>query len=94
MMTNIRGLPAIIPLIFAPKVVIKASYYGTSYASVLCGLGVNERNKPVYPEHDLNVVFDVEFTDEDLVMVYYVKLRFNLTKFTKIRCRLTKYDSL
>lgn len=67
LMPNIHGLPSLISLIFAPTIELRRSSQGSKYIGALCGLGYNkETNKSLFPDHDMNVVFDVQITLQDL----------------------------
>lgn len=46
----------------------------TMYTGLLCGLGIDEFGRSLFPEHDTEVIFDCEFTVEDLVVIN--KLRY------------------
>lgn len=70
LMPNIPGLTALLSLIFAPRVELRVNKFGNRYSSVLCGLGYNEETRTsAFTEHDMEVPFDVEITNEDLVTV-------------------------
>ena len=41
---------------------------------VLCGLGANPiTNTSLYPDHDMDIAFDVQITTEDLVRVCSIR---------------------
>lgn len=54
------------------------------YTGLLCGLGVDDCDRPIYPEHDMEVVFDCEFTPEDYITVN--QLRFLMSDILKRGC--------
>lgn len=65
------GLSSLITLIFTPYMELRRSPLGTYYTGALCGLGYNRTTeKSLFPEHDLEILFDVEITMNDLKMVY------------------------
>ncbi|TGZ49356.1 putative ATP-dependent RNA helicase spindle-E, partial [Temnothorax longispinosus] len=63
------GLASLVILIFTPCMELRRSPMGIYYTGVLCGLGYNYNsttNESLFPEHDLETLFDVEFTMDDL----------------------------
>ncbi|RXG53979.1 putative ATP-dependent RNA helicase TDRD9 [Armadillidium vulgare] len=68
--TLMPALPGMLPLcllIFSPFVELRVNEDGWQYIGALCGLGSNPDNgEPIYPEDDIEVPFDFNFTDEDL----------------------------
>jgi hypothetical protein len=46
-------------------------------SGVLCGLGYNPvTNTSLYPDHDMDIGFDVQFSTEDLVRVFILSFDF------------------
>lgn len=70
---NIPGLAALLALIFAPRVELRCNSRRTYYTGALCGLGPinNCTNRAVFPDHDMEIQFDVEITMNDIKEVYY-----------------------
>ncbi|XP_015515166.1 probable ATP-dependent RNA helicase spindle-E [Neodiprion lecontei] len=67
LMPNIHGLPSLMALIFAPTIELRRTESGSRYIGALCGLGFDpETNRSLFPDHDMNVVFDVEISLDDL----------------------------
>ncbi|XP_046744424.1 probable ATP-dependent RNA helicase spindle-E [Diprion similis] len=67
LMPNIHGLPSLLALIFAPTIELRRSQSGSRYVGALCGLGFDpETNRSRFPDHDMNVVFDIEISLDDL----------------------------
>jgi len=67
------GLTTLITLIFTPYMELRRSPLGTYYTGALCGLGYNRiTGKSLFPKHDLEIIFDVEITMNDLRMVYVI----------------------
>lgn len=67
LMPRIPGLAALIVLIFTPHMELRRSALGTYYTGALCGLGYDPVTKTsIFPEHDIELIFDVEITLEDL----------------------------
>lgn len=72
LMPSIRGLPALIAMIFAPTIELRLDQEGKHKTGVLCGLGFNPvTNTSLYPDHDMDMGFDVQFSTEDLVRVWF-----------------------
>ncbi|XP_011352602.1 probable ATP-dependent RNA helicase spindle-E isoform X2 [Ooceraea biroi] len=64
------GLASLIALIFTPYMELRRNVLGTSYAGAYCGLGYNySTGESIFKEHDLEVLFDVEITMDDLRMI-------------------------
>ncbi|XP_041969908.1 probable ATP-dependent RNA helicase spindle-E isoform X2 [Aricia agestis] len=72
MMPNIRGLPAIIALLFCPSAELRRGAGGTRYVSVLCGLG-SAGGRPLFPEHDLLVNIDADMSVEDIGNINHIR---------------------
>ena len=89
LMPSIRGLPALIAMIFSPTIELRFPSFktkkqlrrhflsfrvdeeGKMRTGVLCGLGFNPvTNTSLYPDHDMDIAFDVQITTEDLVRVF------------------------
>jgi len=70
-MPAIPGLAPLLAMIFAPTMELRTDMEITRYTGVLCGLGTSpqEPDMPIYPDHDLEIVFDTEFSDEDIKVV-------------------------
>lgn len=65
------GLTSLITLILTPYMELRRSPMGTYYTGALCGLGYNRSTgESLFPEHDLEIMFDVEITMNDLRMVH------------------------
>ncbi|XP_075723023.1 tudor domain containing 9 protein spindle E isoform X2 [Rhipicephalus microplus] len=79
LMPLVPGLHCLLPLLFAPYSELRVNAERSEYIGALCGLGYEQRsNLPLYPEHDLEVSFDINFTNEDLFMVNKVRMMINL----------------
>ncbi|KMQ93554.1 atp-dependent rna helicase tdrd9 [Lasius niger] len=69
LLPNTPGLASLITLIFTPYMELRRSPLGTYYTGALCGLGYNpSTGKSLFPEHDIQVIFDIEITMNDLRM--------------------------
>ena len=63
-MPNIRGFPALMAVLFAPRVQLRANKERTHYIGAICGLGFDKRTmKSLDPEYDAEVcpLFLTEF---------------------------------
>lgn len=75
----IPGLTALLALIFTPRMELRRNSFGTCYVGALCGLGCDSSTKEsIFPEHDMEIYFDVEITFDDLqdvsenIFIYYM----------------------
>uniref|UniRef100_A0A1B6GC48 Probable ATP-dependent RNA helicase spindle-E n=1 Tax=Cuerna arida TaxID=1464854 RepID=A0A1B6GC48_9HEMI len=75
---NQNGLAALICLIFAPTIELRTDESLSQYTGALCGLGKLSNGQPLYKENDMEIIFDVEFTNEDILNVN--KLRYWLNE--------------
>ena len=70
LMPYLPGLTALIVLIFTPYMELRRNNFGTYYIGALCGLGFDPITKSsIYPEHDIELQFDIEITIDDLQFV-------------------------
>ncbi|XP_077521432.1 tudor domain containing 9 protein spindle E isoform X2 [Amblyomma americanum] len=75
----VPGLHCLMPVLFAPYVELRVNAERSEYTGALCGLGYETpTNLALYPEHDIEVAFDIAFTDEDLFMVNKIRMIINL----------------
>ncbi|XP_072756559.1 probable ATP-dependent RNA helicase spindle-E isoform X2 [Anoplolepis gracilipes] len=65
---NIPGLAALLALSFAPRIELRCNSRKTYYTGALCGLGpVNDRSRQsLFPDHDMEIKFDVQITIDDI----------------------------
>lgn len=71
LLPNTPGLASLTTLIFTPYMELRRSPLGTYYTGALCGLGCDRTTeKSLFPDHDLEIIFDVEITINDLRMVH------------------------
>ncbi|CAF0984305.1 unnamed protein product [Didymodactylos carnosus] len=67
LMPSIRGLPALIAMLFAPTIELRVDEERTKKIGVLCGLGYDpQTDEALYPDHDMDIAFDVHMTTDDL----------------------------
>jgi len=71
---NIPGLAALLALSFAPRMELRCNSRRTYYTGALCGLGSknNCTNQAIFPDHDIEIQFDVEITMDDVKEVYHL----------------------
>ncbi|OAD56842.1 putative ATP-dependent RNA helicase spindle-E [Eufriesea mexicana] len=70
LMPRIPGLTVLLTLIFTPYMELRRNNFGTYYTGALCGLGFDPVTKrSLFPEHDIEIHFDVEITITDLQFI-------------------------
>ncbi|KAL1461994.1 hypothetical protein WDU94_013849, partial [Cyamophila willieti] len=78
LMPNIPGLPALLSLLFAPQVELRANKDCTKVIGALCGLGyrMSEEGKfeALYPENDMEILFDIQVKNQFLTKVNALRL--------------------
>ncbi|KAF8774277.1 ATP-dependent RNA helicase TDRD9 like protein [Argiope bruennichi] len=79
LLPKLRGLPSIVCLLFAPYAEFRTDKARKSYTGALCGLGFNPMTgEPLYPDHDIEIAFDVEINLEDIMQINSIRMAFNL----------------
>merc|ERR1711887_459329 len=77
-MPSLLGLPSLLTLLFAPQVEFQTERNGTTMLGARCGLGWhhNKFQDPIalYPDHDIELTFDVEMTVGDICDVNTLRL--------------------
>ncbi|KYN06454.1 putative ATP-dependent RNA helicase spindle-E [Cyphomyrmex costatus] len=65
---NIPGLAALLILSFAPRMELRCNSRRTYYTGALCGLGPKDKftDRSIFPDHDIEIQFDVEITIDDV----------------------------
>lgn len=85
-MPNIRGLAALIPLMFTPRTEFRVDKKLEKYTGAICGLGVDPATGfAFYPDHDMEIYFDVEFTNKDIsavIIIIFINHQSYLKEFT------------
>jgi len=72
-MPTVPGMLPIVSMLFAPKIELRTKPGSDHYSGMLCGLGCERKTRiPLYPEHDMELVFDTAFSLKDLQGVSYV----------------------
>ncbi|XP_068110452.1 ATP-dependent RNA helicase TDRD9 [Hyperolius riggenbachi] len=77
LLPSIPGLPALISMLFAPMIELRVDSEIREYTGVLCGLGWQYRDLAVWPEHDIELAFDVRFTPDDLIKINMLRSAIN-----------------
>ncbi|XP_044870123.1 ATP-dependent RNA helicase TDRD9 isoform X1 [Mauremys mutica] len=78
LMPPIPGLPALLSMLFAPVIELRVDESGRSFIGVLCGLGWNQSlGTPLFPEHDMELAFDVQFGMDDIVEINILRTAIN-----------------
>lgn len=72
-MPNIRGFGPLMALIFCPTMQVKCNKEKTHYTAIRTGLGYdNQKNRPIFEEHDIVFDLDVEITRHDFELVIHL----------------------
>ncbi|KAG7200201.1 hypothetical protein KM043_000633 [Ampulex compressa] len=67
LMPNLPGLTSLLSLMFCPAIEMRRNAFGSRYVGALCGLGYHPATgTSIFPEHDMEIMFDVEITMDDL----------------------------
>ncbi|NXN25532.1 TDRD9 helicase, partial [Nycticryphes semicollaris] len=78
LMPPIRGLLALLSMLFAPAIELRVDKSGRYYTGVLCGLGWSQAcEAPLLPENDMEVTFDVHFGVEDITKINVLRTAIN-----------------
>ncbi|NXP07566.1 TDRD9 helicase, partial [Thinocorus orbignyianus] len=78
LMPPIRGLLALLSMLFAPAIELRVDKTGKYYTGVLCGLGWSQAwEAPLLPENDMEVMFDVHFGVEDITKINIIRTAIN-----------------
>ncbi|XP_059163764.1 ATP-dependent RNA helicase TDRD9-like isoform X2 [Physella acuta] len=80
---QIPGLPALVTLVFAPFVEYRTDPKCERYIGALCGLGYDEDNLPILPDHDIALTFETNFGTDDIVMINQVRMAINVALGTE-----------
>lgn len=86
LLPKIHGLPYIVAMLFTPVLELRTNKLHTRLTGALCGLGFMKTRSGVFsilPEHDMELGFDVEFTNEDLVQINALRMKINMCVGTK-----------
>ncbi|XP_033096536.1 ATP-dependent RNA helicase TDRD9-like [Anneissia japonica] len=79
LMPDIKGLPPLICILFAPAIELRMDKNKSRMTGVLCGLGWDSlANGPALPDHDIEIPFDVKITKNDIIKVNGLRLAINL----------------
>ncbi|XP_048586381.1 ATP-dependent RNA helicase TDRD9 isoform X1 [Nematostella vectensis] len=79
LMPNIHGLLPIVALTFAPCAELRTDPDKHQYTGALIGLGYDPRtNRPMLPDHDIELTFDVEINQNDVIIVNSLRQGINL----------------
>lgn len=80
LLPNLPGFTALLALIFAPRVELRCGVLGTYYTGALCGLGPKDSctSRGIFPDHDMEISFDVEISSDDLREVHAIAMSIDL----------------
>ncbi|XP_075609122.1 ATP-dependent RNA helicase TDRD9 [Balearica regulorum gibbericeps] len=78
LMPPIPGLFALLSMLFAPTIELRADKSGKYFTGVLCGLGWSQTcGAPLLPENDMELTFDVHFGVEDISEINILRTAIN-----------------
>ncbi|XP_066468396.1 ATP-dependent RNA helicase TDRD9 [Tiliqua scincoides] len=78
LMPPIPGLPALLSMLFAPVIDLRINESRKRYIGALCGLGWHhDLGNPVFPDHDMELAFDVHIDVEDITQINILRLAIN-----------------
>ncbi|CAL8111255.1 unnamed protein product [Orchesella dallaii] len=84
-MAPVPGILSLVSMMFAPKIQLRVDHKSTRYTGVLCGCGLTpsndsnlNRNLPVHPDNDMEIVFDTEIDDSDIDLINTIRYQLNL----------------
>ncbi|NWU59244.1 TDRD9 helicase, partial [Dromas ardeola] len=90
LMPPIRGLLALLSMLFAPAIELRVDKSGKYYTGVLCGLGWSQTcEASLLPENDIELPFDVHFGVEDITEINILR-----TAINKLLCECAVYSGL
>ncbi|XP_076060953.1 tudor domain containing 9 protein spindle E isoform X2 [Oratosquilla oratoria] len=79
--TLMPSLPGILPLsllLFAPQAELRVDETKQRYTGAIFGLGVDPTTgEAIYPDDDIELAFDIPFTQEDLIMINKIRYLIN-----------------
>lgn len=79
LMPNIHGLLPIVSLLFAPFAELRTDPEKRKYTGALVGLGFDPNTgQALLPDHDSELVFEVEITQDDLILINSVRTAINM----------------
>ncbi|XP_074439952.1 ATP-dependent RNA helicase TDRD9 isoform X2 [Larus michahellis] len=88
LMPPIRGLLALLSMLFAPAIELRVDKNGKYYTGVLCGLGWSQTcEASLLPENDMELTFDVHFGVEDITEINILR-----TAINKLLCECAVYS--
>ncbi|KAJ8309140.1 hypothetical protein KUTeg_014014 [Tegillarca granosa] len=79
-MPLIPGLPSLIALLFAPMAELRTDPDKTRCIGAICGLGEDRHapGYPAFPDHDMEITFDVKIDIEDIYKINGVRMAINI----------------
>ena len=90
LMPNIRGFPALMAVLFAPRVQLRSNKERTHYVGAICGLGYDKKTIKGYDQDgDAEVIFDADIDLNDMMKVNII--RYNISNLFKSRESLREY---
>lgn len=81
-MPSTPGLCGLLAMMFCPKLEFRTDENNSMYTGCVTGLGVDPVNNcSVYPDHDMEIVFDTVIDNEDISLVSFVS--YSSSKYLK-----------
>jgi len=88
LMPAIPGLVGLLTMIYCPKLELRYSHRVMRYTGCLSGLGIDPSTKvPVYGDHDVEIVFDTMFDNNDLDRINSIRMSMSM-----VLCNSPSYD--
>lgn len=78
LLPNIRGFGPLMAMIFCTALDLKRDQWKSRYISVRTGLGCKDDKIPYYSAHDALFPLDFELTEEDLILVSFDTVSFDI----------------
>jgi hypothetical protein len=93
-MPAIPGLLSLLTMVFAPHVEFRLDEERTKYTGCVTGLGSDPKEGfSVYPDHDMEILFDVSIDNEDLDLINSIRMTSNML-LRENCCHFESADSL
>lgn len=74
MLPNVTGLAVILALIFSPVAQIRRNKEKTRFASIITGLGADDKNTPYFMDRDCALEINFELKEDDIAAINHLRL--------------------
>jgi hypothetical protein len=79
LMPAIPGMTALLTMVFCPQMELRVDDTGSKYTGCVSGLGMDARERvSVYPDHDMEVIFDTTIDNNDIRAVNSIRVAMNV----------------